>query len=169
MTAWEAEVERVHERALPTDWGTLWATSPPAGRALCGDSRTLAVPQAFPGRTHRRISYSRRQIRLNREAESRAGRSGSYRVDDDVEQHVAAATVAHGAAGMWFEVVAYFGRHQARQAQAAAVHLHPTQLTEDVVAASSTAMTRLAPVPAQRATGLPVASSFWIVPSSSAA
>jgi glycerophosphoryl diester phosphodiesterase len=31
------------------------------------------------------------------------------------------------------EIVAYFSRHRARQAQATAVHLHPTQLTENVV------------------------------------
>jgi glycerophosphoryl diester phosphodiesterase len=37
-------------------------------------------------------------------------------------------------AWMTLEVVAYFSRHRARLAQATAVHLHPTQLTERVVA-----------------------------------
>jgi glycerophosphoryl diester phosphodiesterase len=36
---------------------------------------------------------------------------------------------------MTLEVIAYLSRHRARQAQATAVHLHPTQLTEDVVVA----------------------------------
>jgi glycerophosphoryl diester phosphodiesterase len=36
---------------------------------------------------------------------------------------------------MTVEVVAYLSRHRTRQAQATAVHLHPTQLTKDVVAA----------------------------------
>jgi glycerophosphoryl diester phosphodiesterase len=36
---------------------------------------------------------------------------------------------------MTLEVVAYFSRHRARQAQATAVHLHPTQLAEEVVVA----------------------------------